>query len=388
MTCLKHYDTELGQAMEILSQQGLDGLGPAVECLINTAMQIERSRHLSAEPYERTEARQGYANGFKPKEVKSRLGKLNLLVPQVRDGTFYPSSLEKGLRSERALKLALAQMYVQGVSTRKVANVTEQLCGFDVTSSEVSEAAKLLDEEIQRWQQRPLGAYRYVYLDALYEKVRCDGAVIDNAVLIAIGIGFEGKREVLGISSELTEAEVHWRRFLQSLQSRGLHGVKLFIADAHAGLAAARRAVFPSIAWQRCQFHLQQNAQKQISKRSAQKEVHSVIRSIFNAPDREEANRLLDKAIKRYEKSMPSLASWMEANLPEGLTVFDYPEAHQRRLRTTNSLERLNREIRRRTKTVSIFPNVESCERLIAAITMEQSEEWLTGKIYLTLDTE
>lgn len=318
--------------------------------------------------------------------MRSRLGKLELAVPQVRDSSFYPASLEKGLRSERALKLAIAQMYVQGVSTSKFAAITEQLCGFDVTSTEVSEAASLLDEEIQAWRTRPLGAYRYVYLDALYEKVRCDGQVIDNAVLIAVGIDAAGKRDVLGVSAALSEAEVHWREFLANLQSRGLQGVELFIADAHAGLAAARRAVYPSVPWQRCQFHLQQNAQSYVTKRSELKPVQAARRAVFNAPSAEEAQRLLKHTIERYQASMPTLATWMEANLPEGLTVFSYPESHWRRLRTTNGLERLNREIRRRTKTVGIFPNVAACERLIAALCMEQAEEWQTGKTYLTLD--
>jgi transposase-like protein len=340
---------------------------------------------LDAEPYQRTAQRQGYANGFKPKSVKSRLGVLGLAIPQVRDSSFYPSSLEKGLRSERALKLALAEMYVQGVSTRKVAAITEALCGFEVSSTEVSQAAKLLDQEIQEWQSRRLGSYRYVFLDALYEKVREAGQVIDHAILVAIGITAEGKREILGVSAALSEAEVHWRGFLTKLQERGMHGVELFISDAHAGLAAARRAVYPSIPWQRCQFHLQQNAQGYISKRSEAKAVHEAIRTIFNAPNEVEAKRFLDQAIKLYQTTMPKLAAWLENNIPEGLTVFLFPPEHQRRLRTTNTLERFNREIRRRTKTVSIFPNTKAAERLIASLAMEQSEEWLTGKTYLNM---
>jgi putative transposase len=385
MACHINNDTDLGAAWEVLSNQGLDGLGRAVEILLNTAMQLERNRHLDAEPYQRTAQRQGYANGFKPKSVKSRLGVLGLAIPQVRDSSFYPSSLEKGLRSERALKLALAEMYVQGVSTRKVAAITEALCGFEVSSTEVSQAAKLLDQEIQEWQSRRLGSYRYVFLDALYEKVREAGQVIDHAILVAIGITAEGKREILGVSAALSEAEVHWRGFLTKLQERGMHGVELFISDAHAGLAAARRAVYPSIPWQRCQFHLQQNAQGYISKRSEAKAVHEAIRTIFNAPNEVEAKRFLDQAIKLYQTTMPKLAAWLENNIPEGLTVFLFPPEHQRRLRTTNTLERFNREIRRRTKTVSIFPNTKAAERLIASLAMEQSEEWLTGKTYLNM---
>ena len=201
--------------------------------------------------------RRGYANGFKPKAVRTRIGELALAVPQVRDGSFYPASLERGLRSERALKLALAQMYVQGISTRKVAKITEELCGFEVSTAEVSRCAALLDQELSCWRERRLDSpYGYVLLDARYEKVRHGGSVVDCAVLLALGVRADGKRELLGASVKLSEAEVHWRDFLTTLKDRGLCGVKLFVSDDHAGLKAARAAVFPGVPWQRCQFHL------------------------------------------------------------------------------------------------------------------------------------
>lgn len=370
--------------VELLAHDGFDSLGEAIRRIINEAMLLERQHHLGVGPYERSENRRGQANGFKRKNVQTRVGSLNLDVPQVRDSSFYPSSLEKGLRSERALKVALAEMYVQGVSTRKVAKITEQLCGFEVTSSQVSRAAKELDGVLEQWRNRPLGAYPYVYLDARYEKVRNNGSVIGMAVLVAVGVSATGHRQILGTSVSLSEQEVHWREFLRHLQQRGLHGIKLFISDAHEGLKAARTSVFPSVPWQRCQFHLQQNAQAYVPKQAMKKEVAHDIRSIFNAPNEEEAKRLLDQLLTRYETSAPRLVEWAETNIPEGLTVFAFPADHWRRIRTSNPLERTNKEIRRRTRVASIFPNEDSCLRLVSAVLMEISEEWETGRTYLS----
>ncbi len=381
-------DTLLQAVCELLEEYGFDGLAEALTLVLNEAMKVERSRHLRAAPYEPTERRQGYANGYKPKTVHSRVGKLALQVPQVRDGDFYPSSLEKGLRSERALKLALAEMYVQGVSTRKVAEITEQLCGFAVTSSEVSRAARALDEQLASWRQRPLEAYAYVYLDARYEKVRHGGLVVDVAVLLAAGVNAEGHREVLGCSVALSEQEVHWRDFLSNLKARGLHGMQLFVSDAHEGLKAARRAIFPAVPWQRCQFHLQQNAAKYVPQKLLRRAVAADLRTIFNAPDAAEAERYLTRFVQQYATNAPQLAEWAETAIPEGLTVFQFPAEHRRRLRTSNMLERLCREIKRRTRVATQFPNTAACLRLVTAVVMEISEEWLTGKRYLTMEIE
>jgi putative transposase len=372
------------EVVKLLADDGFDGLGEAIRRIINEAMRLERQNYIGVGPYERSEERRGYANGYKPKTVHTRIGALDLDVPQVRDSSFYPSSLEKGLRSERALKVALAEMYVQGVSTRKVAKITEQLCGFEVTSTQVSRAAKELDEVLEQWRKRPLGAYPYVYLDARYERVRVNGSVLDMAVLVAIGVSETGQRQILGTSVAFSEQEAHWRDFLRSLQERGLHGVRLFISDAHEGLKAARKAVFPSVPWQRCQFHLQQNAQSYVPKQEMRKEVAAAIRNIFNAPDEAEAKRLLDQLLERYEKSAPRLVAWAEQNIQEGLTVLQFPTEHWRRIRTSNVLERVNKEIRRRTRVATIFPNENSCLRLVSAVLMEISEEWETGRAYLT----
>jgi transposase-like protein len=385
------YPTDFTVPAELLEQiasQGLDYIPELVRILVNAAMRAERETYLGAEPYQRTNERQGYANGYKPKTVQTRMGEITFAVPQVRDGGFYPQALEKGQRSERALTLTLAEMYVQGVSTRKVKAIVEQLCGSGVSSSTVSRAAAALDEGLQAWRSRPLGEIVYLFLDARYEKIRQDGQIRDAAILIAAGVDRTGKRHLLGVSVSLGEQEIHWRTFLQSLIARGLCGVQLITSDDHAGLKAARKAVFGGVPWQRCQFHLQQNASAYVPRKDMRAEVAADLRTIFNAPDRQMAEAYLKKVVEKYAKSASRLADWIEQNIPEGLTVFAFPLKHQRKLRTSNPIERLNREIRRRTAVVSIFPNEAACLRLISAVLMEYDEEWQTGRVYLTFEND
>ena len=379
-------DNALERVFELLAEEGFDGMGQALAVLLNEMMKVERSAHLKAGPYERSDRRQGYANGFKPKRVRTRVGELELDVPQTRASDFYPSCLEKGLKSERALRMVLAEAYVQGVSTRKMAKLTQELCGIDVSSSDVSRAAKALDETLSAWRNRSLEAMPYVYLDARYEKVRHGGQVVDCAILLAIGVDRPGKRSVLGVSVALSEQEVHWREFLISLKDRGLHGIELFISDAHEGLKAARKAVFPSVPWQRGQFHVQQNAQKYVPRQSMKREVAEAIRGVFNALNRQEAERQLDLLIKAYQDKAPKLAEWAAKAIPEALTAFGFPETHRRRIRTSNMVERLNKELKRRTAVATLFPNEDSCLRLVSAVAMEISDEWETGRVYLTME--
>ena len=309
-------DLNANDLFEQLLSSGLEGLPQLLSMIFNEAMKLERSRYLSAGSYERTSERVSHANGFKPKCLKTRMGALDLSVPQTRDSQFYPSILEKGMRSERALVASVAEMYFQGVSTRKVTQVMEELCGFEITSTQVSNCTKQLDEELKAWRERPFDSnYRYVYLDAIYEKIRYEGCVRSCAVLVAIGINDEGQRDILSLSIQLSEAELHWRGFLQSLHKRGLQGTKLFISDAHTGLKAARQAVFPSVPWQRCHFHLAQNAQNYVSKKADAKKVGKIIRNILTAETLEEAQQRLSQAIKTLE-DMPQLAAWMEENIP------------------------------------------------------------------------
>jgi putative transposase len=376
------------EILEQIAEQGFDFLPELIRIVINAAMQAERQQYLQVAPYQHSPDRRGHANGYKPKTIKSRMGEITLDVPQVREGGFYPGALEKGQRSERALTLTLAEMYVQGVSTRKVTAIVEQLCGSSVSSTVVSHAAKLLDETLEDWRNGPLGEFPYIFLDARYEKIRQSGQVRDAAILFAAGVDLEGKRQILGVSVSLSEHEVHWRAFLQSLVARGLNSVQLIISDAHEGLKAARIAVFGGVPWQRCQFHLQQNARAHVTRQDTRSEVAEDLRTVFNAPDRHTAEAYLKKIVQKYAQTIPALADWLEKNIPEGLTVFSFPASQRRRLRTSNGLERLSREIKRRTRVVSIFPNEAACLRLISAILMEINEEWqVDDRIYLTIET-
>lgn len=387
---MTHHATHYSQphpAVEVLLEHGFEGLSEALKLLFNEVMKIERSNALQATPFERTEARQGYANGFKPKTVSTRVGDIEFSIPQVRgDVEFYPSCLEKGLKSERALNMAIAEMYIQGVSTRKVDQIIQKLSGAHVSREKVSQLTKELDAELEKWRNRPLGQVEYLVLDARYENVRVDSLVHDCAVLVAYGVLPDGRRSILGVHVSLGEAEIHWRTFLRKLKHRGLYGVKMITSDDHAGLKAALKTEFGGIPWQRCQFHLQQNASGYVPRKEMRKEVASDIRSIFNAPNLEEAERLLGIYTEKYSKRASDLSIWMRKNLPEGFTVFTLPEGHRKKLRTSNMAERQNQELKRRTRVIEIFPNKESLLRITSAILKEQSEAWGAGKVYLTME--
>ena len=382
----------LDHVMTLLIEHGPGAMANAFTIIMNLAMQIEREQTLKAESHQRTADRQGFANGFKPKTIRTRVGEVPLRIPQTRgyhdeDGRpFYPKSLERGVRSERAMILAVAEMYCRGVSTRKVTAIVEKLCGLEVTSTQVSRAAAELDEELEAWRNRPIGEITYLVLDARYEKVRHGGAVVSCAVLTAIGITPDGKRSILGCSVELSEAEHHWRKFLQSLLDRGMHGMKLVVSDDHAGLKAARQAVMPGVPWQRCQFHTIQNAMAHVPKVAMRVDVARDIKRIFNADDAAEADRRLKDTVTRYQNSAPGLAGWLEANVPEAITVFGFPPGHRRRLRTNNGLERLNKEIKRRTRVATLFPNEASLLRLVSAVLSEISDDWETERSYLNME--
>jgi len=378
-------DTLVDQIVKELIGQGSEGLKPVLELLLNAAMKIEREQFLGAASHERSEERKGYANGYKPKGLQTRLGALDLEVPQVRGLGFYPQSLEKGSRSEKALKLAIAQMYLEGVSTRRVQEITEKLCGYEVSSTQVSRVTQELDGQFEQFRNRPIGEICYLIVDAIYLKVRHNGCVIDMAILLAYGVTPDGKREILGASASLSEAEVHWREFFQHLQSRGMRGLRLIISDDHAGMKKARAAVFPSVPWQRCQFHLCQNAQSYAPKKSMRGEIAEVMREIFQSPTLEMAREMKRQAIEKYKSRAPEFAKWLEENVEEGLTVFQFPKEHWKKIRTSNGIERVNREIKRRTKVAVLFPNKESALRLVTGIILEIHEEWVTGRMYLDM---
>ena len=339
MNC--HNDFTLSEGLlETLAENGMRRPARRVPCAAQgAAMILERQKHLGAGPYERSSERVGHANGFKDKTIQTRMG----AIPARR-----ATSARRRLLSVCAWKKAsvpsgrsnsrLAEMYVQGVSTRKVAAVAEKLCGFDISSAQVSRLAAEMDAALESWRSRPLGEFPYVYLDARYESVRVDGRMRDVAVLIALGVDKSGKRQILGVSVSLSEAEVHWRDFLKGLVARGLSGVDLIVSDAHAGLSAARKAVFGSVCWQRCQFHLQQNAQGYVTRQEQKAPLAASLRAVFNAGSQHEAETLLAKLAGDHRKNNPALSDWLESNVPEGLTVFAFPEPHRRLLRTTNGI--------------------------------------------------
>ena len=299
-------------------------------------------------------------------------------MPETRNVPFYPSCLEKGERTERALSSVIAEAYVQGVSTRKMKKVAEELCGCEISSTQVSVCCKVLDEGVEKFRTRRLGAIKYLYLDADYQKVRDNGHVTSMAVLKAVGVTADGRREMLGISCSLSEAEAHWRNFLEELVQRGLCGLELVISDDHAGLKAALRAVFPSVPWQRCIFHLAQNAQGYVSKKEQRSEIAQAMREIYGAISVGEA-RLRQKAVvERLESKAPKFCEWLEKNFEEGLTFYRFPRGHWQKIRTVNVVERLNREVKRRTRVVGIFPNEASCIRLIGSIALDMHEEWVS----------
>ena len=380
------YETDytlLEQVIQMLAANKDNKFSRVIETVVNEAMKLERTQALQAEPYERTDERTGYANGFKDKTLALATGKVLLKIPQVRGLEFYPSCIEKGIRSERSLKLAIAEMYVKGVSTRRVSDIVEILCGTEVSSSQVSRLAKELDAEVESWRASPIGQIQYLILDARYESVRVGSQVVKQALLLAIGVDYSGERHILDTTVANSEAEVNWRVFLEGLIRRGMHGLRMITSDDHSGLRAAIDAVFPGILWQRCQFHLQQNAHAYVTRKDDVPVVSADIRKVFNAPDYENAERYLNQLVETYQKTNPRLAAWADENLREGLSVFHIPENHRRKMRTSNLAERQMKEIKRRTRVVGVFPNAESLLRLAATLLLEQNDQWQNDKRYL-----
>jgi putative transposase len=381
-------DTAVEAMLEQLIESGPGEIASVFARAFELAMQIERERFLGAGLYERTPGRQGYANGYKTKRIDTPAGTVSVQVPKTagHDGEpFYPRSLERGRRSVRAVMLAVAEMYIKGVSTRQAEAVMREFGIESLSSSQVSRAAKLLDDELEAWRTRTLGEVKYLILDARYEKMRHGGVVRDAAVLSAIGIGADERRRVLGVSVALSEAEVHWRGFLESLVARGLRGVEFIVSDDHAGLRAARRAVLGGATWQRCQFHLAQNAIHHAPNAEIRKRIGAELRAVWNASKLAKAETALAELVASYRDTAPKLATWLEENVPEGLAVFTLPEHHRRRLRTSNPMERaVQQELKRRTAKVRVFPSEESLLRLVSAILVEIDEKWASDtKAYI-----
>ncbi|MDP1924953.1 MAG: IS256 family transposase [Polaromonas sp.] len=373
-------DTVIEAALEHLIANGPGDIATMFARVFELAMQLERERFLGAELYTRTAERRGYANGYKPKRIDTPAGTVSVQVPKTagHEGEpFYPQSLERGRRSVRAVMLAVAEMYIKGVSTREVESVMREFGIESLSSSQVSRAARLLDEELNAWRNRPLGEIKYLILDARYEKMRHGGVVRDAAVLSAIGVGPDERRRVLGVSVALSEAEVHWREFLESLVARGLRGVEFIVSDDHAGLRAARRAVLGGATWQRCQFHLAQNAIHHSPNVDIRRRIGAELRTVWNADTIAKAQAALGELVASYRSAAPKLADWLEKNIPEGLAVLTLPDHHRRRLRTSNPIERaVQQELKRRTVKVRVFPGDDSLLRLVSAILVEIDEKW------------
>jgi len=372
--------------MQAILSSDRDLLAEVVRAGVQALMEAERDVHVGAGPFERGEDRRAVRNGYKPRRQRTRVGTLELLVPQTRDG-FYPSVLERYQRSEAALITALAECYVQGVSTRKVASICQELFGDTLSHETVSRYTEKLDEELEPWRERPLeGSYPYLIVDARYEKARVDHRIVDVAVLVAIGVDAEGYRHVLGVDVAMGETTSTWSDFLGGLTKRGLAGVQLVVADAHAGLAEARRKHLSGVPWQRCQRHFLMNALERAPK-ALEEELHQALRAIWDTSESPDAARAkLTELVERLSERTPDLAEWIECYAEETLSCFHFPAGHRRRIRTTNGLERINQELKRRTRVVRIFPNRESVLRLSSAMLKEWHEDWVTGRRYLRME--
>jgi putative transposase len=357
-----------------------------VRAALQEVLEAEMTEALSADKGERTTSRGGYRSGYYGRTLITRVGKLELRVPQDRDGRFSTELFERYQRSERALVAALAEMYVQGVSTRKVKAITEELCGHSFSASSISTINRRLDESLAQFAARQLSeAFPYLIVDARYEKVREAGVITSQAVLIAIGIDWDGRRQVLGVELAHRESRSSWRDFLLGLRERGLAGVEFVVADDHAGLKAAIREVLPEAAYQRCYVHFLRNALDYVP-RKVDDDCLQELRWIYDRRNLAEARADLAAWIGKWQAKYAKLVTWVEENIEETLTFYRLPRQHHKHLKSTNMLERLNEEIKRRTHVVRIFPNAESCLRLVRALCVETHENWLEAHRYLNMD--
>ena len=371
-------------------QEGLGGedfLRELVQRTVQQVLEAEMTSFLGAESYQRNDVRRGWRNGFKPRTLKTRVGELELMVPKDRDGQFQTELFERYQRSEKAFVAALLQMYIEGVSTRKVTAITEALCGLEVSKSQVSALTQKLDAEVAEWRMRPLSdEYPYLIFDARYEKVRRGGSVVSQGVLVAIGVSAAGYREVLGCWVAESESEASWGAVFSELKQRGLRGVRYVVSDDHAGMVRAIERHFQGAVWQRCQVHFVRNALS-LCGRQQRPLVLRLMKLVTETATREAAKAALAAAIAELEKKAPKVARLLEEHGEEILGVYALPEAHRKRMRTTNMLERQNQELKRRTRVVRVFPHEQSCLRLIAALLMETNQEWM-GRIYLRMEEE
>jgi transposase-like protein len=363
-----------------------DFLRVLVEQVVQEVLEAEMTAHLHAVPYERSGERKGYRNGYKSRQLQTRVGTLTLRVPQDRDGSFATEVFARYQRSEKALMLALMEMYVEGVSTRKVREITEVLCGTRFSKSLVSELAGQLDGELAAWRERPLTetSYPYLTVDACYEYVRQGGHVVSQGVLIVTGVRADGRREILAVAIVDTESEATYHDLFRDLKRRGLTGVRLVTSDDHVGLKAAITRHFQGASWQRCQVHFTRNLLGMVGA-GRRGELAGDLREVFAATTRAQAMAMAEEVAIRWEPTHAGVARLIEEGIEDCLACLAFPLAHRARIRTTNGLERLNEEIKRRTRVARIFPNPPACLRLVTALCVEQSEEWVSGRCYLDM---
>jgi len=363
-----------------------DGFRELMRITVQQVLEAEMDEALGAGKWERTDGRLGYRSGYRGRTLVTRVGKLELRVPQDRAGRFSTELFERYQRSEKAFVSALAEMYIQGVSTRKVKAITEELCGHTVSASTVSAINAKLDEDLERFARRQLEeTYPYMVLDARYEKIREDGVIRSRAVLVAIGVNWEGRRCVLGVELANRESESSWKDFLLSLRQRGLSGVEFIVSDNHSGLKRAIAEVVPEAAWQRCYVHFLRNALDHLPRRGDDDCLRE-LRWIYDRRSLEEARKDLAAWLGKWQSKYPKLCDWVETNIEETLSFYRLPLTHHKHMKSTNMLERVNEEIKRRTRVVRIFPNAASCLRLVRALAVEMHENWIEAIRYLTMD--
>ena len=363
-----------------------DFLRVLVQENLQQILKSEFEGFIQAYPYERSEDRQGYRNGSYSRRIKTRVGTIELEVIRDREGNFSTELFRRYQRNEQAFVLSMIEMYIQGVSTRKVRKVVETLCGTEVSKSLVSSLAKGLDENITRWRKRKLQKqYPYLVVDARYEDIRKEGVVMSQAVLIVVGISESGHREILSVDIGNSENEHEWSGVFQRLKSRGLSGVQYVVSDNHQGLVNALKREFQGAGWQRCQVHFMRNFMSKFSRKNS-KEYVLKLKDIFSAPDIEQARERKENLVKELEGIKPQIAEWLDMDIESCYTVYSLPSEHRKRMRSTNMVERFNQELLRRSRVIRIFPNADSCIRLFGTMCMEQSEQWQTGQIYLNMD--
>lgn len=377
-------DTEILQKLFLTGERD-EAMSKLLEMIFNEILAEQSKEQLGAEPYERTDARTAYRNGTRERQLNTRVGTLNLNVPRHRNGTFSTVLFERYQRSEQALLLAMMQMVIDGVSTRKVENITEELCGKSFSKSMVSDLCKKLDPVVEQFRNRPLEKhYPFLMFDAMYLKVR-EEAVKSRGLLIALGVNEEGIREVLGFRVADSESEQSWGEFFQSLKKRGLTSPTLVTSDNHGGLVSALKKQFQGVTWQRCQTHFSRNLLDYTPK-ALQPQMKESIRDVYEATDLTSARMAKDRLLEEYEKKAPKAMKLLDEAFDDITAVLILPLKYRKRLRTTNGLERLNQEVRRRERVIRIFPNQSSVIRLLGALLMEHDERWSTGRKYLDME--